>query len=300
MSHIIMLTGADGQLGFELQRALAPLGRVVALGRRQCDLADEVGLRSCVQQVQPSIIVNAAAYTAVDRAESEPELAYAVNATAPRILAEEASRTGAALLHYSTDYVFDGSAISPYTESDVTAPLGIYGASKLQGEREIEAVGAKHWIFRTSWVYGLHGSNFLKTMLRLSRQRESLAVVADQWGAPTSAALLADVSTLLLRDDCRGVAVEQGIYHVAAAGCINWHGYAQHVIARAAARNWAVKVSADAVSAIPSSAYPTPARRPLSSRLDCRRIEQALGIALPDWSFSVDQVTDVLMESHAL
>lgn len=300
MSDVVLVTGCTGQVGFELRRALAPLARVVAVDRQQCDLASPDSIRACIASVRPSFIVNAGAYTAVDKAESEPELAHAVNAVAPRVLAEEAARLNAALVHYSTDYVFNGEGERPYAETDATGPLGVYGASKLQGEQEIAAVGGEHWIFRTSWVFGLHGKNFLKTMLRLARERDVLSVVADQYGAPTSAALIADVTALLLRESRLGRGIVPGLYHLAAAGSTNWHGYAQRVISRAAVGGLALKVKAESIAAISSSAYPTPARRPHNSRLDCARLQEALGITLPDWTLAVDQATDILTEKQFL
>lgn len=300
MSDVVLVTGCTGQVGFELRRALAPLARVVAVDRQQCDLASPDSIRDCIASVRPSFIVNAGAYTAVDKAESEPELAHAVNAVAPRVLAEEAARLNAALVHYSTDYVFNGEGERPYAETDATGPLGVYGASKLQGEQEIAAVGGEHWIFRTSWVFGLHGKNFLKTMLRLARERDALSVVADQYGAPTSAALIADVTALLLRESRLGRGIAPGLYHLAAAGSTSWHEYAQRVISRAAAGGSALKVKAESIAAISSSAYPTPARRPHNSRLDCARLQEALGITLPDWTLAVDQATDILTEKQFL
>lgn len=300
MRPVILVTGCKGQLGFELQRALAPLATIVAVDRSRCDLGNESSIRECVRALRPTLIVNAGAYTAVDKAETDRDLAFAVNAAAPRILAEEAARVGAALIHYSTDYVFNGSKPSPYLETDEPDPLGVYGVSKLQGERDSGAVGVPHWIFRTSWVYGLHGNNFLKTMLRLAQQRDALSVVADQFGAPTSAQLIADVTAMVARDFLQERPVPFGLYHLVAAGKVNWHGYAQRAIARATEKGLGAKVAAEDIQAIPASAYPTPARRPVNSVLDCSRLEAALGIRLPDWSLSVDQTTDLLMENRTV
>ena len=269
MRPVILVTGCKGQLGFELQRALAPLATIVAVDRSRCDLGNESSIRECVRALRPTLIVNAGAYTAVDKAETDCDLAFAVNAAAPRILAEEAARVGAALIHYSTDYVFNGSKPSPYLETDEPDPLGVYGVSKLQGERDIGAVDVPHWIFRTSWIYGLHGNNFLKTMLRLAQQRDALSVVADQFGAPTSAQLIADVTAMVARDFLQEHPVPFGLYHLVAAGKVNWHGYAQRAIARATEKGLGAKVAADDIQAIPASAYPTPARRPVNSVLDC-------------------------------
>lgn len=300
MRPVILVTGCKGQLGFELQRALAPLATIVAVDRSRCDLGNESSIRECVRALRPTLIVNAGAYTAVDKAETDRDLAFAVNAAAPRILAEEAARVGAALIHYSTDYVFNGSKPSPYLETDEPDPLGVYGVSKLQGERDIGAVDVPHWIFRTSWIYGLHGNNFLKTMLRLAQQRDALSVVADQFGAPTSAQLIADVTAMVARDFLQEHPVPFGLYHLVAAGKVNWHGYAQRAIARATEKGLGAKVAAEDIQAIPASAYPTPARRPVNSVLDCSRLEAALGIRLPDWSLSVDQTTDLLMENRTV
>lgn len=295
----ILVTGANGQVGFELQRALALVGEVVAVDRQRCDLSDPASIRDCVRAVAPDVIVNAGAHTAVDRAESEPELAYAVNATAVRVLAEEARRSGAAMVHYSTDYVFDGQAEGAYAESASTSPLGVYGASKLAGEQALAEVfaGAEEafWILRTTWVFGLHGNNFLKTMLRLGHQRDQLSVVADQIGAPTSAALIADVTArLLLRRP------DSGVYHLAAAGETSWHGYAQRALRMAAASGLALRLDPETIRAIPSSDYPTPARRPANSRLDCRKLSQALDLTLPEWELAVDQATRVLLGNRSL
>jgi dTDP-4-dehydrorhamnose reductase len=295
----ILLLGKDGQVGWELQRALAPLGEVVALGRGGADglsgdLADPRALRETVRATAPDVIVNAAGYTAVDRAESEPALAHAVNAAAPAILAEEAAARSAWLLHYSTDYVFDGSGSVPWGEGAPTHPLSVYGRSKLEGEQAIRESGCRHLILRTSWVYGARGGNFARTMLKLAQEREQLRVIADQFGAPTGAELLADVSAHLLR------AVSQmpgatGTYHVTAAGRTSWHGYATHVLAFARAAGVPLKVAPEAVEAIPTSGYPTPARRPLNSCLDTTRLRERFGLTLPDWQQGVDRMlTEVL------
>lgn len=289
----LLITGANGQVGGELRRRLSALGEVIALDRQRCDLSDPAAVRACVRALRPDWIFNAAAYTAVDRAESERELAFAINAVAPGVLAAEAARLGAGLLHYSTDYVFDGGGDRPWREDDPVAPLNVYGESKLAGEQAIRAVmaetGVRCWILRTTWVFAGHGGNFLRTMLRLAREREQLSVIADQIGAPTSAALIADISAAIL---ARPPA--PGLYHLAAAGVTSWHEYACRVIALAAAQGLPLKLAAGAVRGIASSEYPTPARRPLNSRLDCSRLEQALGLRLPPWQQDVDAVTTAL------
>jgi dTDP-4-dehydrorhamnose reductase len=277
----ILLTGAAGQLGRELKRSLASLGEVVACDRSRLDLAAPDALRETVRAIAPAAIVNAAAYTAVDKAEGEPDLAAAINTTAPGILAEEAGRLGALLIHYSTDYVFDGTKSAPYTEDDPPAPLSVYGRSKLGGERTVAATGCRHLVFRTSWVYGLHGANFMKTMLRLGREwderRAPLRVVGDQVGAPTWTRHLADVTALALARRDPPV----GLYHLAAAGETSWHGYAEAVFSEA--RNAGLLDSSPVVHRITSADYPLPAERPANSRLDCAKFRRDFGLALPDW-----------------
>ena len=281
----ILLSGCAGQLGRELKRSLACLGEVVACDRRQLDLAHAGSLRAAVREIAPTVIVNAAAYTAVDKAESEPDAAEAINAVAPAILADEAKRLGALLIHYSTDYVFDGSKATAYTEDDMPAPLSAYGCSKLGGEQAIAASGARHLVFRTSWVYGLHGANFMKTMLRMGRRscemgdelRAPLRVVGDQVGAPTWTRHLADVTALLLaRKD-----LPSGLYHLAAAGETSWHAYAEAIFAEAQAIGLMEK--SPVVHRITSADYPLPAPRPANSRLDCAKFRRDFNLALPDW-----------------
>jgi dTDP-4-dehydrorhamnose reductase len=273
----ILLTGCGGQLGRELMRSLASLGELVACDRRQLDLGDPDALRTAVRRISPAVIVNAAAYTAVDKAEAEADLADAINATAPGRLAEEAKRLGALLVHYSTDYVFDGAKPTPYIEGDTVAPLSAYGRSKRDGEQAIAASGARHLILRTAWVYGLHGDNFMKTMLRLGRERDELRVVGDQVGAPTWTRHLADATALALAR--REMA--QGLYHVAAAGETSWHGYAEAIFAEAQAAGLLEK--SPRVHRITSADYPLPAQRPANSRLDCSRFAGDFGLTLPDW-----------------
>lgn len=273
----ILLTGAAGQLGRELKRSLACLGEVIARDRQQLDLAQADALRDAVRAVAPTVIVNAAAYTAVDQAETEPTVADAINALAPAILAEEAKRLGAMLIHYSTDYVFDGRKAAPYTEDDTPAPLSAYGRSKRAGELAIAAADSRHLIFRTSWVYGLHGANFMKTMLRLGRERSELRVIGDQFGAPTWTRHLADVTALIAARK----EVPNGLYHLAAAGETSWHGYAEAIFAEAQRAGLIDK--APVVHRIASANYPLPAPRPANSRLDCAKFRRDFGLALPDW-----------------
>lgn len=296
----ILVTGAQGQLGFELQRSLAALGHVVALARAECDLSNVQALRETIRQLRPALIVNAAAYTAVDKAEAEPELAQRINAEALAVMGEEAKALSAGVIHYSTDYVFDGSKQGAYLESDVTGPLGVYGASKLAGEQALAASGADYWIFRTCWVYGLHGQNFMKTMLRLGKSRDSLSVVADQFGVPTSAAFIADITAQVVAAIGRGQPIAQGIYHLSASGRTSWHGYACHLLARAKLRGLSLAVNVDDIRAIPASDYPTPARRPANSQLDCSKLEVALGIRMPLWTVAIDQTIDLLMENAGI
>jgi dTDP-4-dehydrorhamnose reductase len=294
----ILLTGKDGQLGFELRRALAPLGTVAAVGRLDADLADAAAVRALVRRIAPDVVVNAAAYTAVDRAEGEHDLAWAVNAAAPGVLGEEAARLGALVVQYSTDYVFDGAKEGAYTEDDVAAPLGVYGASKLAGERALAAATPRHLVLRTSWVLGTHGGNFAKTMLRLARERAPLRVVADQVGAPTPAALLADVTAHLLRQHARAGAERfpYGTYHVAASGATSWHAYARHVLAAALAAGHSLATMPADVLPVSTADYPAAARRPANSRLDTGRFRRTFGLVLPSWQEGVDHVLAQLLE----
>ena len=297
----VLLLGPDGQVGWELQRSLAPLGEVVALGRRQAaaglhaDFAEPAGLAATVDAVAPDVIVNAAAHTAVDRAEAEADLAERINAAAPAVLAQAAARRGAWLVHYSTDYVFDGSGASPRDEMAATGPLSVYGRTKLAGEEAIRASGCRHLIFRTSWVYAARGGNFARTMLRLAGERERLTVIDDQIGAPTGADLIADVTAHALRTvtaEREGLA---GTYHLAAAGETSWNGYARHVIAAAgpllaAAGRPGLKAAPDAVDAVPTSAFKTAAVRPLNSRLNTAKLQTVFGLVLPPWQRGVDRL----------
>jgi dTDP-4-dehydrorhamnose reductase len=298
MTIDILLLGGDGQVGWELQRALAPLGRLIAPGHAECDLAEPDQLRAVVRAASPAIIVNAAAYTAVDKAESEPALARAVNGTAPGILAEEAKKLGAWLVHYSTDYVFDGAKAGPYVEDDATAPLSVYGATKLEGEQAIRQTGCRHLIFRTSWVFAARGGNFARTMLRLARERETLKIVDDQFGAPTSAELIADVTALCLRDVMKpGGETSQGLYHLVADGETSWHGYARFVLAQAAQLGCTLKCRAENVDPIPTSSYPLPAKRPANSRLDTSKLKREFDLYLPDWTYHAGRMLAEVLES---
>jgi len=295
----ILLFGKNGQVGWELQRSLAPLGELVPLGRNSQDMCgdftDLEGLAKTVRAVAPDVIVNAAAHTAVDKAESEPELARSINALAPGVLAEEADKLGAWLVHYSTDYVFDGSGDKPWLETDATGPLGVYGSTKLEGEQLIQQSGCKHMIFRTSWVYGARGGNFAKTMLRLASERDSLNVISDQFGAPTGADLLADVTAHAIRS-ARQRPELSGLYHLAAAGVTSWHGYASFVIDFARQTGIPLKVAADAIKPIPTSSYPTPARRPLNSRMDTAKLQQSFDLRLPKWKIGVARMLIEVLE----
>ena len=293
----ILLFGKNGQLGWELQRSLAPLGELVALDRAGADglcgdLGDLAGLARTVRQIAPDVIVNAAAYTAVDKAESEPELALTLNALAPGVLADEAEKLGAWLLHYSTDYVFDGSGNQLWRENDPTGPLGVYGQTKLAGEQAV-ARCVRHLIFRTSWVYAARGSNFVRTMLRLAQEREQLNVIADQLGAPTGAELIADVTAHALRA-VRDRPELAGLYHLAAAGETSWHGYASFVVDQAMHLGRPLRVPPEGIVAIASSDYPSAARRPLNSRLDCAKLRQSFALRLPAWETGVVRMLNEL------
>lgn len=283
----ILLLGKDGQVGWQLQRSLAPHGRLVACGRAECDLSDLSQLRALVRRVQPSVIVNATAYTAVDKAESEPALAQLINCEAPGVLAEEAASLDALLVHYSTDYVYDGLKAAPWVESDPTGPQSAYGRSKLAGEDAIRAVAGKSLIFRTSWVFGEHGANFVKTILRLAREKESLNVVADQFGSPTPAALIATVTGIALALLARGQRLAKGenrLYHLAAARPVSWCDFARTIVELAAERPGCdLRLRPAAIKAITTAEYPTPARRPANSRLDCRKLEADFALQMPDW-----------------
>lgn len=288
----ILILGGNGQVGWELQRALAPLGRLTVCDRQRGNLEDLIGLRTLVTALRPSVIVNAAAYTAVDKAEAEFDRARRVNAEAVGLLAELAAELGAWLVHYSTDYVFDGSGDQPFAEDAPTGPLNAYGRTKLAGEQAIQRSGCRHLIFRTSWVYAARGGNFAKTMLRLAADREELHVVADQIGAPTSAELIADVTAQAiarLRHDPEAHALA-GLYHLAASGETSWHGYARFVIEQASRLGLPLKTQPERVLPIMTHEYPLPAPRPQNSRLDTRKLRTTFGLTLPSWEFHVKRM----------
>ena len=299
----ILLLGKNGQVGWELQRALAPLGEVVALdfdspGPLTADFSQPESLAATVRAVAPQIIVNAAAHTAVDRCESEPEFARTLNATSPAVLAREAAALGAWLMHYSTDYVFDGSGDAPWSETSPTGPLSVYGATKLEGEAAIRASGCSHLILRTSWVYAARGGNFAKTMLDLAKRRDALTVIDDQIGSPTGADLLADITAHALR-----AAVVRpelaGTYHAVAQGETSWHGYARHVIEFARAAGQPIKVAPEAICAVPTSAFPTPAKRPGNSRMNTRKLRDTFGLTLPAWQSGVERMLTEVLGNHS-
>jgi len=295
----ILLLGKDGQVGWELQRSLVTLGDVVACNRAQADLENPAQLRQVVREQKPELIINAAAYTAVDKAETESARARAINTDAVAALAEEAATLNAWFVHYSTDYVFDGNKSAPYIETDSTAPQSIYGLSKRDGENAITASGCKHLVLRTSWVYAARGNNFAKTMLRLARERDELKVVCDQIGAPTSAELIADVTALCLYRliiDAELQAKASGIYHLSASGETSWHGYAQTVLQEAACKKFPLKATAQQVHPIPASAYPLPAKRPANSRLDTYKLRSTFGLALPPWQHHVKRLITELTQ----
>lgn len=293
----ILLLGKDGQVGWQLQRSLAPLGSVTAVGRGECDLAAPDRLRELVRALRPKIIVNAAAYTAVDRAESEPELALRINAQAPGVLAEEAKALGSLLVHYSTDYVFDGRKATPYVETDATHPLSAYGRSKLAGEQAIAAAGCRALLFRTSWVFGARGNNFVKTILRLARDGRALRIVDDQVGSPTPAAMISSVTGLVLAALRRGDALADGahLYHLAAANPVSWCGFARAIVEDAARTpGFSGLPAPESIAAIGTADYPLPAPRPANSRLDCTRLETDFGLEMPDWRPYLNRMLQLL------
>lgn len=292
----ILLTGINGQVGHALYPKLQTLGEVIALDRNQLDLSKPDHIREVVQHIKPDLIINPAAYTAVDKAESEPELAHAINGTAPGILAEEAAKLGALLVHYSTDYVFDGTKTSPYVETDETNPLSVYGTSKLAGEKAIQAVDTPFLIFRTSWVYGAYGKNFMRTILRLAAERDSLNIVADQFGAPTSSDSIANATITALQ---AWDGTQSGVYHLVNADTTTWHGFAKEIIQQYRAlqqeKGWpALLTTKDSIIGIPTTEYPTPAHRPYNSRMNTDKLRLTFDVQLPDWHHALSSV----LKSH--
>ncbi len=297
----ILLLGKNGQLGWELQRSLAPLGKVIACGRTEADLEGLPALQNLVRSISPEIIVNAAAYTAVDKAESEPERAALINGQAVEILAKEACLLNSLFVHYSTDYVFSGTKKQAYIETDTTEPLGVYGKSKLSGEEAVRASGCRHLIFRTSWVYAARGNNFIKTMLRLAQERDTLKVVCDQIGAPTSAELLADVTALCLyrlQHDTSLSSNWSETYHLAAGGATSWHGFAQFILNEACRHGVELRALAKDVLAIPTSEYPLPAKRPMNSQLATGKISAAFNLTFPSWEFHAKRALTEILSSN--
>jgi dTDP-4-dehydrorhamnose reductase len=294
----LLVTGARGQVGWELTRSLQPLGEVMAFDRSGADLSDPEGLRKLVRSVRPDVIVNAAAYVAADRAEDDEALAHCINAQAPGVLAQEAAALDALLIHYSSDYVFDGSLDRPYRESDAPAPLNAYGRTKLAGERAVAAAGGRWLVFRTSWVYAERGGNFPRTMLQLAREREALKVVTDQIGAPTSAQLIADITAhavVCSTHERAAGRVESGVYHLAAAGSTSWHGLASRVIDGARRRGWPLRVRR--VEGIPAADYPSRARRPANSRLATDALRTRFGVTPPSWEQGIERLLDAWTEA---
>lgn len=296
----ILLFGANGQLGYELRRTMSSYGEVIALDRAGADLSRPESLRAVARSSRPQIIINAAAYTSVDKAETEPTIGNLVNAASPGVLAEEAQALGACLIHYSTDYVFDGTKDSPYDEEDLPNPLSEYGRSKYAGEQAVARACERHLIFRTSWLLGVHGRNFLKTILRLAAERENLRVVADQYGAPTSAALVAEVTAAALLQllNAPEGADRWGLYHVAAAGETTWHAYARHVIDRARKTGVPLKATPDSVTPISTAEFHARAARPANSRLNTLKVRSAFALGLPGWEQGVNQVLDQLISDE--
>ena len=299
----ILLLGKNGQLGWELQRSLSVLGEVVACGRSEADLEDRKALQALVREVAPHVIVNAAAYTAVDKAESEAYRAFLINSEAVELLAKEACRLDALFIHYSTDYVFDGSKEEAYVEADLTSPLAVYGHSKLAGEMGILASGCRHLIFRTSWVYAARGNNFIKTMLRLARERDELKVVYDQVGAPTSAELLADVTAYCLyrlKYDAAFASQWGGIYHLTASGSTSWHGFAKFILDEALRHGVQLRATSKNVLAIPTSEYPLPAKRPANSQLITKKFSETFNLELPSWELHAKRVLAEIINTNNL
>lgn len=291
-----LLTGKDGQVGFELQRSLAVLGEIVAVGRSECDLTDITAVRELVARVKPDVIVNPAAYTAVDKAETETVLARIVNTQVPQVLGEEANRHGALVIHYSTDYIFDGELNRPYIETDAPNPQSVYGHTKYAGEQALMAATPRHLILRTSWVAGAHGQNFAKTMLRLAMERDHLCVVADQQGSPTSAALLADLTAHVIQQwrDKPGN-FPYGLYHCTTEGEVSWYDYARFVIEKAGQAGKPIRVLPTDIEPISTDAYPLPAKRPANSRLNCQRFKDTFQLELPHWQSGISHLLEQIL-----
>ena len=296
----ILVTGGSGQVGFELQRTLSPFGAILATGRQELDLADSQAIERYLEQHQPDCIVNAAAYTAVDRAESEPDLAHALNAGLPATLAQYAAAKNIWLVHYSSDYVYPGTGTAPWTEESETGPLSTYGQTKLAGDQAIQASGAKHLIFRTSWVYSARGNNFMKTMLRLGAEKETLNIVNDQHGSPTPARLIAQVTALALYRVFQADQPQQyqGIYHLAPRGTTHWHEFAQAIFEAAAGQGTQLKIRPENVHGIPTRDYPTPAARPLNSRMGLDKLEQTFSLQLPEWRGQLQQTLTEYLQTR--
>lgn len=293
----ILVTGKNGQVGHELMKTLAPLGKVTGVDVKECDLSQSAAIEALLDRVEPDIIVNPAAYTAVDKAESEPTIAHAVNAQAPKILARYAARHNIPIIHFSTDYVFDGSKVEPYIEDDEVNPKSVYGKTKWLGEDAVRKMAAKHIIIRTSWVFGAHGVNFLKTMLKLAQERDKLSVVSDQFGAPTSACMLAEAVAQIIKELSEpGSYRKYGTYHVAATGETSWHGYAQVVVEKANKLGLVTKISAKEIKPITTKEYPMPAVRPANSRLDTTKVRTVFSVRLPKWQDEVERVLKELLK----
>lgn len=294
----ILLFGKNGQVGWELQRSLAPLGKLIALNRNSTELCGDLtnlnGIAKTIREVTPDVIVNAAAYTAVDKAESEIELAFLINALAPDVMAKEAKRNNAWLIHYTTDYVFDGSNDRPWEETDSPSPLNVYGKSKLEGEQLINASNCLQLILRTSWVYAAYGNNFIKTMLRLAQERDRLTIIDDQIGAPTGADLLADITAHIIRSALHQPALS-GLYHLVASGETSWHGYASWIVDFARKKKIPLKIHPGNIIPVPSNAFPTPAKRPFNSRLNTRRLQNTFNLNLPCWQTGVTRILEEIL-----
>ena len=286
----ILLFGKNGQVGWELNRSLQPLGEVIALGREDADFSNPESLRDIVRKIRPDVIVNAVAYTAVDKAEVEEELAAAINSVAPGVLAEEAFRISALLIHYSTDYVFDGTKESPYIETDEPNPINAYGRTKLAGEQAVQSSGCDYLIFRSSWVYASRGHNFLLTILKLAKERDKLSIVSDQIGSPTSARLIADITILCLQQAIKeklGNAFVSDLYHLTASGHTSWHGFAKNIV-DIAGQKLNLKLTLKELNTIPTTDYPTPAKRPMNSQLDLKKLSKTFGIEIPNWEKTLE------------